>query len=71
MARAKCSYRTQAVRLPKAIAFPEHIKRVEVIAVGQARIITPVGASWYSWFEGPDITADFMSDREQPSEQEQ
>lgn len=64
------SNRTQAVRLPKAIALPEGIKKVDVIAVGQTRIITPAGSSWDSWFEGPSVTADFMSDREQPAEQQ-
>lgn len=64
------SNRTQAVRLPKAIALPEGIKKVDVIAVGQTRIITPAGSSWDSWFEGPSVSDDFMSDREQPSEQE-
>ena len=29
------SNRSQAVRLPKAVALPENVKRVEVIAVGQ------------------------------------
>lgn len=64
------SNRTQAVRLPKAIALPEGIKKVDVIAVGQTRIITPAGSSWDSWFEGPSVSDDFMSDREQPAEQQ-
>ncbi len=34
------SNRSQAVRLPKAVALPENVKRVEVIAVGRTRIIT-------------------------------
>ena len=37
------SNRSQAVRLPKAVALPENVKRVEVIAVGRTRIITPAG----------------------------
>ena len=64
------SNRTQAVRLPKAVALPGNIKKVDVIAVGQTRIITPAGASWDSWFDGPSVSADFMQDREQPAEQE-
>ncbi|GGO85211.1 antitoxin [Marinobacterium nitratireducens] len=64
------SNRSQAVRLPKAVALPENVKRVEIIAVGHTRIITPAGESWDSWFDGPSVTADFMSEREQPSDQE-
>ncbi|WP_130835890.1 toxin-antitoxin system antitoxin VapB [[Erwinia] mediterraneensis] len=64
------SNRTQAVRLPKSISFPDGIKNVEIIAVGRSRLITPVGESWDSWFDGENVSADFMSTREQPAEQE-
>ncbi|MCC4308915.1 antitoxin [Alcanivorax marinus] len=64
------SNRTQAVRLPKAVAFPEDVRQVDIIAVGRARIIVPAGEAWDSWFDGPAVSADFMSDREQPGEQE-
>ncbi|WP_355662048.1 type II toxin-antitoxin system VapB family antitoxin [Halomonas salifodinae] len=63
------SNRSQAIRLPKAVAFPEEVKRVEVVAIGRMRIITPVGESWDSWFDGEDVSADFMVEREQPAEQ--
>lgn len=63
------SNRTQAVRLPKSISFPEDVKHVEIIAVGRSRIITPVGESWDSWFDGEGVSTDFMSTREQPAEQ--
>ncbi|EGO7871621.1 toxin-antitoxin system antitoxin VapB, partial [Escherichia coli] len=46
------SNRSQAVRLPKAVALPENVKRVEVIAVGRTRIITPAGETWDEWFDG-------------------
>nr|6IFC_D Chain D, Antitoxin VapB [Salmonella enterica subsp. enterica serovar Typhimurium str. LT2]6IFC_H Chain H, Antitoxin VapB [Salmonella enterica subsp. enterica serovar Typhimurium str. LT2] len=29
-------------------------------------IITPVGESWDSWFDGEGASTDFMSTREQP-----
>jgi len=58
------------VRLPKAVALPEDVKRVDVVAVGRARIITPTGESWNSWFEGEGVTADFMAERDQPAEQD-
>ncbi|EOX8394644.1 toxin-antitoxin system antitoxin VapB [Salmonella enterica] len=64
------SNRSQAVRLPKAVALPEHVKRVEVISVGRTRIITPAGESWDEWFDGISVSADFMNNREQPSAQE-
>ena len=64
------SNRSQAVRLPKAAALPEDVKRVDVIAIGRTRILTPAGESWDSWFDGEGVTADFMADREQPADQE-
>ncbi|EGJ4502533.1 TPA: toxin-antitoxin system antitoxin VapB [Escherichia coli] len=64
------SNRSQAVRLPKAVALPEDVKKVDVIAVGRTRIITPAGESWDSWFDGDSVSADFMNDREQPAVQE-
>ncbi len=64
------SNRSQAVRLPKAVALPEDVKKVDVIAVGRTRIITPAGEPWDSWFDGDSVSADFMNDREQPAVQE-
>ncbi|MBD8147461.1 antitoxin [Pseudomonas fluorescens] len=64
------SNRSQAVRLPKAAAFPDDVKRVDVVSIGRARIITPAGESWDSWFDGEGVTPDFMNDRDQPADQE-
>jgi len=64
------SNRSQAVRLPKAVAMPNDVKRVDVIAIGRTRIITPAGEAWDSWFDGDTVTADFMTEREQPADQE-
>ncbi|PZQ94441.1 MAG: AbrB/MazE/SpoVT family DNA-binding domain-containing protein [Cereibacter sphaeroides] len=64
------SNRSQAVRLPKAVALPDNVKRVDVIALGRTRIITPAGEAWDSWFDVEGVTADFMSEREQPGHQE-
>ncbi|HDG0629585.1 TPA: antitoxin [Serratia marcescens] len=55
------SNRSQVIRLPKALEFPDEIKRVEVIAIGSTRIITPAGASWDMWFEGEHVSDDFMN----------
>jgi len=63
------SNRSQAVRLPKAIAFPESIKDVEITAVGNRRIITPAGQSWDEWFASSGVSHDFMEKREQPEDQ--
>ncbi len=64
------SNRSQAVRLPKAVAMPSDVKRVDVIAIGRTRLITPAGEAWDSWFDGEGVSADFMADREQPTDQE-
>lgn len=64
------SNRSQAVRLPKAVALPDDVKRVDVVALGRARIITPAGESWDSWFDGDGVSADFMAEREQPADQD-
>ncbi|KAE9658213.1 antitoxin [Pseudomonas fluorescens] len=64
------SNRSQAVRLPKAAALPDDVKRVDIVSIGRARIITPAGESWDSWFDGEGATPDFMNDRDQPADQE-
>ena len=58
--------KTQAVRLPKAVALPEHVKRVEIIKQGAARVILPAGGSWQAFFDGPRLDEDFLGDRRQP-----
>ena len=64
------SNRSQAIRLPKAVALPADVKRVDIIAVGRTRIIAPAGEVWDSWFESIEPTSDFMSERGQPKSQE-
>lgn len=56
--------RTQAVRLPADLRLPENVKRVQVRAVSNERIISPVDSSWVSFFlDGPQVSADFMPER--------
>ena len=56
--------RTQAVRLPAEMRFPDSVKRVEVRAAGQERIIAPADSAWNSFFQGPmTVTEDFMIER--------
>jgi antitoxin VapB len=64
------SNRSQAVRLAKSVAFPDDVKRVDVVAIGRIRILTPAGESWDSWFDGKEVSTDFMSTRDQPAGQE-
>ena len=62
------SNRSQAVRLPKPVAFPEGTREVEIVTVGQSRIVTPVGKRWDDLFlTGPRASADFL--RERPDDQ--
>ncbi len=56
--------RTQAVRLPAEMRFPDSVKKVEVRSKGQERIISPVTSSWNSFFLGTaPATDDFMAER--------
>ena len=63
--------RTQAVRLPLDVRFPEGVHRVEIRVKGQERIIAPIGQTWDSFFlDGPRVSDDFLSERasqEQPA----
>jgi antitoxin VapB len=52
------SNRSQAVRIPKEIAFPDTVKQVVIRKVGEARVITPVDALWDDFFDRPGA-ADF------------
>jgi len=63
------SNRSQAVRLPKEVAFPESVKDVEITAVGNKRTIVPSGQSWEEWFAAPGVSSDFMEERKQPRDQ--
>jgi antitoxin VapB len=59
--------RSQAVRLPKAVAFPDGVHHVEIIKLGHSRLVTPIGRRWDEFFvNGPRASEDFMSEREQP-----
>ena len=63
---------SQAIRLPKDVALPESVKRVDIIPVGRGRgrLIVPAGEGWDSWFDEEGVTDDFMASREQPADQE-
>jgi antitoxin VapB len=56
--------RTQAVRLPLDVRLPEGVQKVEIRAVGNERIITPIGQTWDSFFlSGPQVSDDFLPER--------
>lgn len=60
------SNRTQAVRLPKAVAFPADVHQVEIIKLGSGRLIVPAGRRWDDLFRnGPRMSDDFMTERDQ------
>ena len=60
---------SQAVRLPKEFRFTG--KEVLIKRVGSAVVLLPKAKSWDTLIESLEkFPADFMSDREQPSEAE-
>ncbi|TAL80728.1 MAG: antitoxin [Beijerinckiaceae bacterium] len=65
------SNRSQAVRLPKAVAFPDDVHQVDVLRIGGSRLIVPHGRRWDDLFDnGPRLDKEFMTDREQPAAEE-
>jgi antitoxin VapB len=63
--------KTQAVRLPKDVALPDDVREVDVIAVGESRVITPAGGGIDYWFDhGLRVTVDFAEHRDQPEAHE-
>jgi len=68
------SNRTQAVRLPKDVAFPDDVSEVEITVVGDTRVISParVDFAWGDFFALRDrvnVDGEFP-DRDQPAMQE-
>jgi antitoxin VapB len=57
--------RSQAVRLPKAVALPPGVRQVEVTKLGHSRLISPADQSWDTFFDGPATSDDFMTERKQ------
>jgi antitoxin VapB len=61
------SNRTQAVRLPKDVAFPDNVRQVVVLRDGKRRVIVPADSVWDEFFGSPGIQ---LGPREQPPAQE-
>jgi antitoxin VapB len=58
--------RGQAVRLPKAVAFPHDVHQVDISKIGLSRVIVPQGQRWNDLFQsGPHVTEDFITERQQ------
>ena len=56
--------RTQAVRLPVDMRLPAGVRRVNVRARGNERIISIADQTWDSFFlNGPVVSDDFMPER--------
>lgn len=60
------SNKSQAVRLPKDVAFPEDVREVRIIRDGNRRIIAPAHSSWDDFFAAPGID---LGPRDQPATQ--
>lgn len=67
------SNHSQAVRLPKAVAFPEDVHQVDILKIGRGRgrVIVPQDKRWDDLFlHGPRLSDDFPSEREQLAAEE-
>jgi antitoxin VapB len=60
------SNRSQAVRLPKDVAFPDDVRSVTILREGKRRVIVPTGSLWDDFFEAPGID---LGERDQPQAQ--
>lgn len=60
------SNRSQAVRLPKAVAFDSRVHEVAILLDGPRRVIVPVDAAWDDFFEADGID---LAARDQPEAQ--
>ena len=59
--------RSQAIRLPKDVAFPDSVREVAILRDGARRVIVPANAIWDDFFEAP---ATDLGGRDQPQAEE-
>jgi len=64
------SNKTQALRLPKAVAFPDGVKEVDIVVVGESRIVSPVGKRFTEWAKRHPPFPEFERPGQPPSEDE-
>jgi antitoxin VapB len=60
------SNRSQAIRLPKAVAFGDNVREVTILQDGQRRIIVPTDMAWDDFFNEPGVD---LGERHQPPAQ--
>jgi len=60
------SNRSQAVRLPKDVAFPDGVREVTILRDGGRRIIVPSDRVWDDFFEAPGVD---LGERDKPTDQ--
>ena len=58
--------RSQAVRLPKDVAFPDSVREVSILRDGARRVIVPADSVWDDFFDEPGID---IGERDQPDAQ--
>jgi antitoxin VapB len=58
--------RSQAVRLPKEVAFPPEVHEVTILRDGARRIIVPADSVWDDFFAAPGVD---LGERAQPQPQ--
>jgi antitoxin VapB len=61
------SNRTQAVRLPRDVRFPDHVRDVMVIRRGRQRVLVPADSVWDEFFASPGAD---LGERDQPPGQQ-
>ena len=61
------SNRSQALRLPKDVAFPPGVQEVTIVRDGARRVIIPADAVWDDFFDAPGID---IGERVQPPHQQ-
>ncbi|MBC8129589.1 MAG: AbrB/MazE/SpoVT family DNA-binding domain-containing protein [Rhizobiaceae bacterium] len=49
------SNQTQAVRLPKEVAFPDGVREVVILRDGNRRVIVPAEGLWDEFFDSPGV----------------
>ncbi len=60
------SNKSQAVRLPKGVAFAQGVREVTILRDGARRIIVPAEAAWDDFFDQPGVD---LGERSQPAAQ--
>jgi antitoxin VapB len=61
------SNRSQPVRLPKSLAFPDSVKEVSIVREGKGLMIAPSNAVWDDFFDSPGVD---LPARDQPALQD-